>query len=57
MSDFLKKMLPKLGHEEVKNLKPITIETVYNISKDPFKIVKWQLCCSDILTSQVLAKC
>jgi len=44
-------MLPKLGHEEVKNLKPITIETIYNISKDPFIIVKWQLCCSDILTS------
>lgn len=57
MSDFLKKMLPKLGHEEVKNLKPITIETVNSISKDPFKVVKCQLCCSDILTSQVLAKC
>ena len=42
-------------NEEVKNLKPITKDTVYNISKDPFIIVKWRLCCSDILTSQVLA--
>lgn len=58
MSDFLKRCCQNwVMKEEVKNLKPITIETIYNISKDRFIIVKGQLCYSDILTSQVLAKC